>query len=344
MNKVLFLHPTVHNIDEMLKYLCIANPRIKENVIWEKNNPDIVFVSEVIFTIPKYFTLFKKLYNSHDGRIYIFHGGESVYPDLNIFDYSLGYCTYLMEFDRVIKIPEQIFFFHENRSFINNFDEESALQSLKGRDFCNFIYSNPFAHPNRDKFFYELGKYKKVSSLGSHLNNTKNLHGRNHTNWLEDSINLKSKYKFSIAFENEVFSGYTTEKLLSSFKAHTVPIYWGNPKINDYYNSRAFINCHDYSKFDEVVDKIKEIDNNDDLWAAIVSQPWQTQEQKERTHVDEKKYNNFIYGLLLANDLSEYFRRPIGTWTELYNKWFFRSYKKSRIDRAIGRIKRYKLQ
>lgn len=340
MNNILFMHPAVHSIEDMFKYLYISDSRLAENLIWNQTNPDIVFVAEVIFTIPEYFNQFKKLYGKSNNKIYVLHGGESVYPDLNIFDYGLVYCTYLSEFDRVIKTPEQSFFLHKNEGFINKYDYKTALQSLHDRKFCNFIYSNPFSHPNRDAFFHELCRYKKVSSLGEHFNNTKTVPSRSHANWFQESITLKSKYKFSIAFENERYYGYTTEKILSSFQAHTVPIYWGNPNINDYYNRDAFINCHNYNGFDEVIERIKEIDNNDELWASIVSQPWQTEEQRERTKKDVKTYNSFFSDLFMADDLSKFVRRPMGTFTDLYYKWFFRAFQNNYLEKAKTKIAR----
>lgn len=338
MNKILFLHPNIQDIDGMLNYLGINDLDVKRNLEWSAKDPDIVIASETIYSHPKYFSEFKKLYNHRD-RIFIFHGGESAYPDLNIFDYALGYCTYLKEFDRIVKIPEQLFFLHEDELKDNKYDYDLALNDVQNKKFCSFIYSNSKAHPNRDKFFYALNEYKKVSSLGGHLNNTDTVSGRDKGSWLEDSIKIKNEYKFSIAFENELYYGYTTEKLLTSFKAHTLPIYWGNPKVCDFYNSKAFINCHDYDSFEDVINKIKEIDANDELWAEFVSQPWQTNEQKIKSKEIMNVYTDFWYKILMAENLSDYMRRPYGTWTSMYYKWFFRVYADSFIKKVWRKIK-----
>lgn len=338
MKKVLFMHPAVHGIGQMLDYLHVKNSKIADHLQWDKNDPDIVFVSELIFIIPKFFAKFKDLYKTGEKRVFVFHGGESIYPDLNIFDYGLVYCTYLKEFNRVIKTPEQQFFFHEKADFINRYSIEAALDSLADREFCSFIYSNAFAHPNRDIFFHMLSQYKTVSSLGAHLNNTGTAPTRGNSNWLEESILTKSKYKFSVAFENETYYGYTTEKLLTSFKAHTVPIYWGNPKVNDYYNPEAFINCHDFENFEQVVERVEEIDRNDELWASILSKPWQTEKQKKRTQEDVEAYDRFLDRLLNADDLSEFIRRPRGTWTDQYYRWFFRAFHTDYFTKVRRRI------
>jgi hypothetical protein len=45
----------------------------------------------------------------------------------------------------------------------------------------------------------------------------------------------------------------------------TIPIYWGNPLASLDFNPKAFINCHDYKSFDEVIELVKEIDSNETL-------------------------------------------------------------------------------
>ncbi len=39
------------------------------------------------------------------------------------------------------------------------------------------------------------------------------------------------------------------------------------------YNPKAFINCHDYDSFDDVVKKVIELDNNDDEYLKMLKEP-----------------------------------------------------------------------
>jgi hypothetical protein len=112
-------------------------------------------------------------------------------------------------------------------------------------------------------------KYKKVNSAGKYLNNTGNKK-------LENKLEYEMKHKFSIAFENSSRSGYTTEKLINALMAKTIPIYWGNPAIHREFNTKRFINCHDYSSFEDVLEVVKKIDTSDDLYVEMVNQPIQT--------------------------------------------------------------------
>ncbi|MBR0150930.1 MAG: hypothetical protein IJP89_06180 [Synergistaceae bacterium] len=143
------------------------------------------------------------------------------------------------------------------------------LESCAG--FCNFIYSHPSDY--RDKFFHLLTQYKHVDSLGSHLPNTDAKPSRDSEDWYGLSIKMKEGYKFSIAMENASCPGYTTEKIISSLQAHTVPIYWGTPRVSDYINPAAFINCNDFGTMEEVAERVREIDSDNDKWIDMVTQP-----------------------------------------------------------------------
>ena len=90
---------------------------------------------------------------------------------------------------------------------------------------------------------------------------------RNNIGYLvPDKIAFLMDYKFNIAFENESYPGYTTEKLPESFIGNTVPIYWGNPLIDKEFNAGAFINAHEFRNLDQVVEFVVELDRNDLLY------------------------------------------------------------------------------
>lgn len=341
MKKVLFLHPWVENLEDMLNYLKIQDPDFLRGLTWDERDPDIVFVSEHVYYRPSYMRILRRLYSGN--RLFIFHGGECVYPDLNIFDYAIVYSRYLNEDDRIIGIPEQLFFYSINFK-PNDYSTEEALRSLGSREFCSFIYSNGNAHPMRDKTFYRISEYKMVSSLGRHLNNAGIQQGDDRKDWASifaKSIELKAKYKFTIAFENALFPGGTTEKLLTSFMAHTVPIYWGNPRIADYYNPDAFINVHDFANLDEVVERVRELDQDDHKWAEVLAQPWQTAEQKKRSEEDRERYLAFLRNVLTQENTQAFLRRPEGFHKQLYRNWYMRDFTLgSYYGRAVNKIRR----
>ena len=68
-------------------------------------------------------------------------------------------------------------------------------------------------------------------------------------------------------------SGYTTEKLVHAMAAHTIPIYWGNPQVSEDFNPKSFINCHDYSSLEAVIERIIEVDQNESLYRHYLEEP-----------------------------------------------------------------------
>ena len=139
--------------------------------------------------------------------------------------------------------------------------------------FCNFLYSDSW-HPStavRRAFCKLLMRYKRVDCPARSLNNTLPAFavGRN----VEDKISFLKDYKFTIAFENEPASGYITEKIVHPLAVGSIPIYWGSSKIANYFNPKAFINCHDYQNFEQVVERVIAIDNDPDLYARYIQAP-----------------------------------------------------------------------
>ncbi|PLS02231.1 glycosyltransferase family 10 domain-containing protein [Neobacillus cucumis] len=193
----------------------------------------------------------------------IFYTGENRQPNLNECDYAIGF-NYPPSNDRSIRFPlyflyTQDYMLAKNKHLIS--DSEIERKVL----FCNFIYSNGSAHRNRELFFDLLSKYKTVDSGGKIRNN---LGYR-----VDDKLQFQKNYKFSIAFENSTSEGYTTEKIIQAFAAQTIPIYWGNPSIAKEFNPKAFINCHDFDSFEDVVKRIIEIDKDKQLFSQMLKEP-----------------------------------------------------------------------
>ena len=91
---------------------------------------------------------------------------------------------------------------------------------------------------------------------------------------MQDKQEFISNYKFNIAFENSAVRGYTTEKIMDAMTANTLPIYWGNPWIGKDFNERSFINVNAFSSLEEAVQRIVELDTNDEQYLNIMKEPW----------------------------------------------------------------------
>ncbi len=204
-------------------------------------------------------------YLKYTDCVRIFYTGECITPDFNECDYAIGFDR-LQFGDRYVRIPlYDLFQYKQNyRALIGRaaFAEEE-LNAKEG--FCNFVYSNCFAHDLRTEVFKKLSAYKQVASGGRYMNNVGGP--------VADKKKFQSKFKFSIAFENTSHDGYATEKIMEAFAARTIPIYYGDPNIAQDFNPKAFINAHDYASLDEVVKRVEEIDKDDQLYLKMINEP-----------------------------------------------------------------------
>ena len=81
------------------------------------------------------------------------------------------------------------------------------------------------------------------------------------------SINFQSRLKISSSIN------YITEKICIALACGSIPIYWGSSRVSEYFNPEAFINCHDYDNFDQVIKRVIEVDNDDNLYQKYVNAP-----------------------------------------------------------------------
>lgn len=322
--KVYGIHPSCKDEESFLVCFHITSLQNNYEFVWDEKNPDYIFVTEMVYRDAK----LKRKFNSfkNNNCIRIFYAGEAVTPDFNIFDYAIGWDADLKNGDRFGMLPSQFEF--ANKGFIQSRVNEiktleEAKTILKSKTgFCCFLYSNPNAHPYRDIFFFLLSKYKQVDSLGKHLNNVKNGGGTGFVGHTDECVDIKSKYKFSIAFENATFRGYTSEKIYTSLNSHTVPIYWGDPCVTNLINPKAFINGNNFNSLDELVEYVKRIDNDDELWCKMVCEPWMTEDQYELVDKRDSESVDFI-DHIFRQDLEAAKRVPVGCHPDCYKEnWY----------------------
>jgi hypothetical protein len=189
--------------------------------------------------------------------------------------------------------------------------------SIESRKFCNFIYTNSNCHPFRDQFFHRLNLHRRVDAPGSHLNNmTSGIGPAYQGDWSASKVEFQRQYKFSFAFENSSTIGYTTEKIVHAMAADTIPIYWGNPEVAREFNSRRFINCHDFSGIETAVQRVIEIDRDEDLYRSIVSEPFFPENKVPENLQDERILDQFEHIFNQPKDAA--FRRNTYAWGRYY--------------------------
>lgn len=215
----------------------------------------------------------------------IFYTGENLRPNFNECQYSLSF-----DFNdynkKNIRLPLwmlQIDWFskggYKNPKYIiplNNLKSNEYTQKQKEK-FCCIVFNNP--SPHRIEIIKKLNKYKKIDCYGKPFNNW--FYGE------DKKLSVISDYKFNICFENSIFPGYYTEKIIHAKVAGCLPLYWADNKCENDFNINSFLNLYNFNNLDEFIEKIIELDKNEVEYNKIAKE--YLFENKEVTLDDIKK-------------------------------------------------------
>lgn len=252
-----------------IKYICMGeeNPNgfqfdVRNNIITDFLNKhfDVIFSDAPEYVFYSNYGRATEVFKYDCVRIY--WQGEYVTPDFNVCDYALSqeHMTFEDRHFRLLPytwlLPKEIINQAINKT---NF----SLDDLQSKDkFCAFVHANPIA-PERNQMKELLSRYREVSSGGKYANNI--------GYYVKDKRRFFKECKFALVFENTF--GYDSDRLIDTFASGTIPIYWGNPRIAEEFNTKAFVNVHDYNNFEEVVERVKEIDTDDELYLSMMKEP-----------------------------------------------------------------------
>ena len=207
---------------------------------------------------------FKNYKHKYDNCIKIFYTCENNEPDFSICDYAIAF-THLKFDDRYIRFPWYLFNGFDKLNKNKVFDRQQVLN----RKFCNFIYGDyKMADPYRKYIFEKIGQYKKIDSAGTYLNNTGKFIS------ISKKVSFISDYKFTLAIENSISNGYTTEKIIHPMLVNSMPIYWGNPSVEEDFNKKSFICIQDFQSLENAIEEIIRLDNDNEAYISKLSQPW----------------------------------------------------------------------
>lgn len=195
----------------------------------------------------------------------ILYTSECFTPDFNDCDYAIGFDR-LKFGDRYCRIPlYDLFQYKENYRKLSD-RPKMTMDDVKSKTgFCSFVVSNCFAKDMRVRILDKFSTYKRVDSGGRFRNNIGGA--------IKDKMEFQRSHKFAIACENCSYDGYCTEKIMEAFAAGTIPIYWGDPNVAKDFNPKAFVNVHDYDSIDDVLTRVRELDNDDELYLSMLNEP-----------------------------------------------------------------------
>ena len=265
---------------------------------WLKNKISDEFIIKLDQINPDY--LIYNCYNNDDmnnkytNSIKIAVYTENMMVDMNYADYVLGnfHINYL---DKYFKYS--IFLF---MNFTNiNRNRKEVLKTSKRKKFCAAVISNCKSfYRFRLKFIEKLSKYKKVDMGGKCKNNINST--------IKNKIEFLNNYKFSIAMENSNGDGYISEKIVDSFLAGTIPIYYGDYMIEEFINPKSYILIKGDKDMDEKIEYIKKIDNDDNLYKYILKQK---PIMINKINTIEFKESSFFLKNIFRQDKDKAFRR-----------------------------------
>lgn len=259
----------------------------KYNIVRDNQNPDYLIFGD------KNFGNNNINYNNKK-CIKVFYTGENERP----FNYS---CHYSICFDhdewdgRNYRLPLYVLYDYDNH--FRDVPNTSTIRRtpsdlLIKKEFCSFVVKNGGCQKRND-WFHKLNQHKPVASGGPLFNNIGYILPRG-----EESVQAKIKflnsYKFNLCFENASYPGYATEKLYEALCAKTIPIYWGSPTIECDFNTKAFLNWHDFGDDELFFEAIKEIDETPELYEEMYLQPMFADYQKVNKFFDKDRFLNWF--------------------------------------------------
>ncbi len=162
-----------------------------------------------------------------------------------------------------------------------------ARQALREKvKFCAFLYQN-FRCATRNHFLEILSHHMHVEAGGRMLRCLRDAPPRG-PNFPQTATDFYRPYKFVIAFENSMSLHYASEKLWLALCAHTVPIYWGNLHMENYFNPERFINAFDFDGLESLARHVMRVHADDALYLRYLSAPSRTLRQEHPRFAGKK--------------------------------------------------------
>ena len=162
---------------------------------------------------------------------------------------------------------------YRDQSYLHSVDkflEKDKSNILDKKLFCSFIATQPKG--KRVDFVPKFMNKKIIHCGGGLYNNIGGIiQGRGDQ---KSKIDFLKLFKFNISFENTSNNGYVTEKIIQPMFTNTIPIYWGAPDVINDFNSKSFINAHEFENDEHLIDYIIKVDTDNELYEKILSESW----------------------------------------------------------------------
>jgi hypothetical protein len=176
---------------------------------------------------------------------------------MNIYLYN--HITNIIENENFISIPmiyNYINYFSKNYSII----KPDQITFFENKKFCLMVNKSGINDEIQQyvNILSQFGEIDNINIYNDYINSKSCYHS-------VELLNVMNKYKFILCFENSYTDGYITEKIFNCLFARSIPIYKGSPIIEQYINKESFL------QVDNIIDKINEIKNNEELFYNIIN-------------------------------------------------------------------------
>jgi len=118
-------------------------------------------------------------------------------------------------------------------------------------------------------------------------------------------LNPKNSLNFILA--NNKRGNNLSEKIVDSFRAGTIPIYYGDYLIDEFINPKTYILIKGEKDIKKKIKYIKKIDNDDKLYKEIMKEK-PIIDDKFIEKIDKKEIMEFFYNIF-SQDKNKAFRR-----------------------------------
>lgn len=161
------------------------------------------------------------------------HVYEWISQNNKLFDFVLTFDTDL------INRGENFLYYPHGRCWINNYVEVEKQNKIS---IIASVKAHTIGHQLRHQVIHKLGSSIDVYGGGY--------------KFVEEKEEALSKYKFSITIENSIQPGYWTEKIVDCFATKTIPLFWGDHSVNNYFNGDGIIYFKTIDELIQIVDNL----------------------------------------------------------------------------------------
>jgi hypothetical protein len=180
---------------------------------------------------------------------------------------------------------------------------------------ANMIASHDSDNGVRAELFDLLSQYRRVEAPGNLRYNMPNGERVNRQDGSKRA--LQQRCKFTLCCESTCEQGFITEKMFEAFLADTIPVYLGSNTVGEYFNRDAFINVAEYEDLQGVVERIIELDQNDEAYLEMLRQPVFVEADFIQGKLNELE--EFLCNIF-DQPIDQAFRRPTSFHPKVYEK------------------------